>query len=332
MGVTVIWIDVEGTTTRDTMRTFGIDPKDNIFLFTPEEGEVLTVEKVRDKIEDIANVFQANNPDKPILIIWDSLAHTQAEAEIKDGFNTNQPGVKAKSIAFMSNKLGQIINNTNIGFIIINQARDDMDANPMFPKIKSTGGRAMEHWASLRLEVVKGKQVKEKVELPTGGTKDEYIGHIFRIKTVKSKVSTPNRQAEAFLISQPYVGVDFVENVYRQGVEEYNLISKGAWRTYKCDSGEEIKLRHAEWVPFLQSEEGLPVLTELFLKQLATFFPDGYAPLDNENLDVTKDYFLNIADKMYNGEVIDEYTTAKNKPKKEESKEEEEDKEKKEAK
>ena len=148
--------------------------------------------------------------------------------------------MKAKAITHMTTRIGQKINQSRTAFIVLNQARDDM-SNPMFPTIKSTGGRAMEHWGSVRMEVAKASQIKEKVVDPvTGKESDQYIGHIFRLKTKKSKVSTPNRQAELFLISEPYKGLDIVENVYRSAVEQFGLISKGTWRTYVSDDGEEF--------------------------------------------------------------------------------------------
>lgn len=193
----------------------------------------------------------------------------------------------------MTIQIGQSVNQNNIAFVILNQARDDLKANPMYPQIKSTGGRAMEHWGSLRLEVAKASQLKEKRTNPaTGKVTDEYVGHIFRVKTKKSKVSTPNQQAEVFLISDPYIGFDFVENVYRASTEQYGLISKGAWRSYVTDNGEEIKLRDKDWVPYLRSAEGRETLHELHRKQLLVHFPNGFAPLDNDNIDVTVDEYL----------------------------------------
>jgi len=200
----------------------------------------------------------------------------------------------------MTVQIGQSINQNNIGFIILNQARDDLKANPMFPQIKSTGGRAMEHWGSLRLEVAKASQIKEKVIDPaTGKEKDEYIGHIFRAKTKKSKVSTPNRQAEMYLISLPYVGFDLEENIYRSSVDHFGYISKGAWRNYITENGEELKMRDKEWVPFLRSEEGRPVFFELYKKQMLQLFPNGYAPLNNDNVDITQIPVFSYLDDVY---------------------------------
>lgn len=200
----------------------------------------------------------------------------------------------------MTIQIGQSVNQNNIAFVILNQARDDLKANPNYPQIKSTGGRAMEHWGSLRLEVTKASQIKEKVVDPASGKiSEEYVGHIFRVKTKKSKVSTPNRKAELFLISYPYIGFDFTENVYRSAAEQYGLISKGAWRTYVTDDGEEIKKRDKDWVPFLNSEEGKHVLKELYRKELLTYFPEGFAPLGNDNIDVSNDEMFEGLEEYY---------------------------------
>ena len=308
--VPVVFIDIEGTMVEENMINYGIDP-DKVFMVEPEPGEVLTIEDVTAKMKEVIELF--TKVDRPAVVVWDSLASTATQTELKDGFNPNQMGVKAKAIANMTIQIGQSIANTNLAFIILNQARDDLKANPMFPQIKSTGGRAMEHWASVRLEVAKASQIKEKRKTVDGKDKDEYIGHIFRVKTKKSKLTTPNKQAEVYLISDPYVGIDFIQNVYRTAVDHYSLISKGAWRIYKTHAGEEVKLRDKEWVPYLQSDEGLPVLTELYLSELVAYFPEWFAPLSNVDVDVTKDYFLNIAKKMYEGEDISEYTTMKGK-------------------
>lgn len=293
--VPVIWVDIEGTINQESLASLGVDIT-KIFMVQPDEGTQLTIEMVTEKVDEIVNAF--GGAGVPVMIIWDSLASTATNQQLKEGFNHNQMGVVAKAIANMTIQLGQKINQNNIAFIVLNQARDDLKANPMFPAIKSTGGRAMEHWGSLRLEVAKASQIKSKVVDPaTGKDKDDYIGHVFRVKTKKSKVSTPNRQAEMFLISQPFIGFDFTENVYRSATDQYGLISKGAWREYITDDGEVIKLRDKDWVPFLNSTKGLPILREVFLKELLTYFPKGFAPLNNKNIDVSANpFFIGLED------------------------------------
>lgn len=302
-----MWADVEGTASQENLEQLGADP-DNLFLIQPKEGEVMTIEMVTERVKEVVLAFGAEGI--PIMIIWDSLASTTSERALK---NPNQLGTTAASITAMTEQIGQTINQNNTAFVILNQARDVMGS--MYPQIKSSGGRALEHWGSLRLEVAKASQLKEKVIDPvTFKESEEYVGHIFRVKTKKSKVSTPNRQAEMYLISLPFKGFDFAENVYRASVEQYGFISKGAWRKYKPDEGEEINLRHTEWVPFLESEEGQPILWELYKKMHLQMFPNGFAPIHNENIDVTQIPFYS--------EMVDYYEQLRKNQAEEETKEE----------
>lgn len=283
-GTVVIWVDIEGTASPDNLEQLGVDLS-TVFIYQPEEGDEITIEDVTEKIKEICVTFGPTGV--PVLLIWDSLASTTTKQQQKENFNPNQIGVVASAITHMTSQLGQKIGQTQIAFVILNQARDDLKAHPNFPKIKSTGGRAMEHWPSLRLEVTKASQLKGKVtNQATGKESEEYVGHIFRVRTEKSKVSTPNKKAEVFLISEPYTGFDVTENVYRAAVDQYGFISKGAWREYTTNDGQTVKLRDSDWVPFLNSEEGQPVLKELFQKELITWFPDGFAPLNNKKVDV----------------------------------------------
>jgi len=340
LNIPVIMIDVEGTSSSNNMRQLGADP-DSIIHFQPEEGERMTVEKVTDKVKEIVKVF--GKIEKPILMVWDSIAATPAEDELKEGYNPNRIGTKASAITNMTTQVGQAINQTNVGFVIINQARDDMNAGAfMGPQQKSSGGQALKHFASIRLEVKKGKQVKEKTVNPVTNKEEEtYIGHIFRVITKKSKVSTPNQKAEMYLMSNPFKGIDPLENIYRLSIDtkesknQYGFISSGSWRSYTTDAGEEIKLRHNEWIPFLESEEGQPVAEELYWKQMLANFPNWYAPLSNVNAPVTdipfyqklKEYYENKDEDKENTDKDDEKESSKESSKKKSDKKESDKKE-----
>lgn len=300
-GVATVWVDIEGTVQKDTLTGMGVDLKDNVYMIAPEDGEIITIEAVTKRMKQIIETFSKAN--KRVMVIWDTLAATATDMEMGDNYNPNMMGTKAKAISYMTTQIGQSINNSTVSFVILNQARDDLKARSMpgFPTpIKSTGGKAMEHWATIRLEVKKASQIKEKVyDKTTGKTSDDYIGHIFRATLKKSKVSTPNRKKEMYLISEPYLGFDFEENIYRSSVDHFGFISTGAWRKYETNAGEEIKLRHTEWVPFLRSDEGKPILTELYIKQMLQLFPEGFVAFDNDNIDVTGNEHLAALKEAY---------------------------------
>ena len=284
--VPVVLIDVEGTSTRENMETLGADP-DRIFHVQPAKGEeAITIEGVTESMKQIVETFK--DVDTPVLVVWDSLGNTPASAMLAKDYNPNRIGTKSQAITHMMTVLSQAIGHTNILFLIVNQARDDL-SNPMFPRIISTGGNALHHAASTRFEVQRASQIKGRVLDPiTQKMKEEYIGHIFRIKTIKSKMTPPNRQAELYLMSEPFKGIDFYENLVRSSIEQYGLIPKrSGWRPYKPKHGDEINMREDEWLDFIKTEEGYVIALELFIIQMERNFPENFAALDNQFVDVT---------------------------------------------
>ncbi|AAO47542.1 recombinase protein [Staphylococcus phage Stab21] len=296
LGVITIWIDIEGTADNNRMEQLGVDVS-KLFSIQSGEGRLkntveLSVEQVGKELEYWIDTFNEKIPGVPIVFIWDSLGATRTQKEIDGGIDEKQMGLKASATQKVINAVTPKLNDTNTGLIVINQARDDMNAGMYGDPIKSTGGRAFEHSASLRIKVHKASQLKQKSEL-TG--KDEYHGHIMRIETKKSKLSRPGQKAEADLLSDYMVGkeddpillngIDLEHTVYKEAVER-GLITKGAWRNYVTLNGEEIKLRDAEWVPVLKDNKELYL--ELFSRVYGEHFPNGYSPLLNNKVIVTQ--------------------------------------------
>ena len=291
LGVITIWIDVEGTADNSRMEQLGVDPT-SLFAIQAGEGRLknkaeITVETVGEELEYYIKTINEKQPGVPVLFIWDSLAHTPSQIEMDMEYGSERMGVKSKSITQLVNKITPLLNDTNTGLIVINQARDDLKAGMYGDPIKSTGGRAFEHSASLRIKVHKASQIKQASEL-TG--KDEYHGHIMRIETKKSKLSRPNQKAEAELLSEWAIdngevlnGLDIEYNIYQEAVNR-GLITKGQWRNYVTLNGEELKLRDKEWVPLLK--ENRELFLEIFSRTYNENFPNGYAPLSNSKVDI----------------------------------------------
>ncbi|WRW34617.1 UvsX-like recombinase [Staphylococcus phage CF5] len=307
LGVITIWIDVEGTADNNRMEQLGVDTS-KLFSIQAGVGRLknkaeLTVETVGEELEYWINTFNEKAPGVPLLFIWDSLAQTPSQVEMDMEYGSQRMGVKSKSVTQLVNKVTPLLNDTNTGLIVINQARDDMDAGMYGDKIKSTGGRAFEHSASLRIKVNKGAQIKQSSEF-TG--KDEYHGHSMRIETKKSKLSRPGQKAEADLLSEWVIdtgealnGLDSEYVIYNEAVNR-GLITKGQWRNYITLNGEELKLRDKEWIPLLK--DNFELYLELFSRTYAKNFPNSYAPLSNTKVDITqldefkalKDYYKEL--------------------------------------
>lgn len=312
LGVITIWIDVEGTADNRRMEQLGVDVTK---LFAIQAGEdrlkntvELSVETVGKELEYWIDKFNSQYPGVPILFIWDSLGATRTQEEIDSGIDHKKLGSKATSTQKVVNAVTPLLNDTNTGLIVINQARDNLNmSNPYDDPIKSTGGRAFEHGASLRIKVNKGKESELKQIDPSTG-KPTYKGHVMRIETKKSKLTRPGQKAEADLLSGYEVGSgDSI--IYLDGIDPYHtvyvealnrgLITKSAgWRNYITLNGEEIKLYDKDWVPRLMEDRDLYL--ELFSRVYVENFPNKYAPLDNETVDVTALEEFSELEKFYN--------------------------------
>jgi len=297
LGVPVVWIDVEGTTESARMKQLGVDlQKGGIYSVQPEKkkdkatgavvSESMTIERVAEEIGKLTSAYKAKN--QPLVIIWDSVSQTPAAKELERGVGDSMPGIQAKALTQFSKIVAPQINDSQTLFIAINQARDEIGS--MFGGIDSSGGNAFKHLASLRIEVQKASPLKDKVTNAFGAEEENYIGHIMRFKTIKSKVSRPQQKAEMYLLSD--TGLDFEENVYRAcqaPYKQYSLISGGTWKKYVTLSGDKIQFNsNAKWVEYLKSEEGYATLVELFGRMMAISFPNGYSPFNNKQVDIKK--------------------------------------------
>ena len=117
------------------------------------------------------------------------------------------------------------MNKSKTTCIFINQLREKVGI--MFGNPETTpGGRALKFYASVRLDIRKGEQIKSG---------DTVIGNKVNIKVVKNKVSPPFRTA--------CVDIMYGEGISREGeiidlASDIDIIDKsGAWYSY---NGEKI--------------------------------------------------------------------------------------------
>ena len=159
------------------------------------------------------------------IVVIDSVAALVPQAEIEGEMGDSHVGLQARLMSQALRKLGGIINKTNTTAIFINQLREKvgiMFGNPE----TTTGGRALKFYASVRLDVRRGEQIKMG---------DSIIGNRTSIKVVKNKVAPPFKVA--------LVDIMYGEGVSREGelvdiAAELGIVDKsGAWYSY---NGEKI--------------------------------------------------------------------------------------------
>lgn len=278
LGCLVLLVDVEGTANSDRLEHLGIDTS-RVMVKQPDEsaGVRLTVEEVGRTIEQAMDVFQNNYPEIPIVIIWDSVGQTPSADEMDKDFGDRNVGSRAKSITQLVYKLAPKISETKSLFIGINQVRDDIGGNPMFPTYSVPGGNAWEHYASLRIEIKQKKAIKQG---------DERVGHTMGVNVRKSKVSRPFQEANGFLISDN--GIDYEYNLVEMAKEEGIVQGKSRSFEYVDINGEIHKKVRQDFIEWLRTPEGQPVREEILNRLMDVSFPNGYPAQNNKNLDIDK--------------------------------------------
>lgn len=284
LGCIVVLIDVEGTADRVRLAHLGIDVgKVLVKQPDPEKKDKngnlevqLTVEEVGRTIEDTLNVFHKKYPNVPVIYIWDSVGQTPSQDEVGKDFGEKNVGARAKAITQFVTKIGPLISETKSLLIGINQVRDDIGGNPMFPTYNVPGGNAWEHYASLRLEIQKKQAIKKG---------QENIGHTCGVHVRKSKVSRPFQIANGFLISDN--GMDYEYNLAKMAEEDKILGGTSMSYEYTDLNGEVHKKSKDNFIEWLRTAEGAHVRAELMNKLIAHEFPNGYTPLNNKTLDIS---------------------------------------------
>ena len=159
------------------------------------------------------------------IVVIDSVAALVPQAEIEGEMGDSHVGLQARLMSQALRKLAGIINKTNTIAIFINQLREKvgiMFGNPE----TTTGGRALKFYASIRLDVRRGEQIK---------IGDSVIGNRTTIKVVKNKMAPPFKTAS--------VDMMYGEGVSYEGelidlAADIDVINKsGAWYSY---NGEKI--------------------------------------------------------------------------------------------
>jgi recombination protein RecA len=120
------------------------------------------------------------------LVVIDSVAALTPKAELEGEMGDQLPGLQARLMSQALRKLTGSISRSNCMVIFINQIR--MKIGVMFGSPETTtGGNALKFYASVRLDIRRIGQIKER---------DEIVGNQTRVKVVKNKVAPPFKVIE----------------------------------------------------------------------------------------------------------------------------------------
>lgn len=168
------FVDAEHALDPEYAKNIGID-LNNLLISQPDTGE--------QALEITETLVRSNAVD---LIVVDSVAALTPRMEIEGDMGDSFIGLQARLMSQALRKLAGVIAKTNCTVIFINQIR--MKIGVMFGNPETTpGGNALKFYSSVRLDIRRIGQIKDK---------ENIIGSRTKVKVVKNKVAPPFKIAE----------------------------------------------------------------------------------------------------------------------------------------
>ena len=157
------------------------------------------------------------------VLVVDSVAALTPKAELEGEMGDSLPGLQARLMSQALRKLTGSVSKSKCMVVFINQIR--MKIGIMFGNPETTtGGNALKFYSSVRLDIRRIGQIKDR---------DEPIGNHTRVKVVKNKVAPPFKQVEFDIMYGE--GISKMGELVDLGVKAGIVDKAGAWMSYNGD-------------------------------------------------------------------------------------------------
>jgi recombination protein RecA len=212
------------------LTAIGVNTKQMLYIASQ------TVEDIFEKIEGIVAHVRKSNKDRLVTIVVDSVAAASTKSELesdhgKDGFATGKAIIISKAMR----KINDMIGKQRIALIFTNQLRVNLQAAMFGDKYITSGGKALQFHASVRLRL-KGMGALKV----TQNGDPVHIGVKTRAVVVKNRLGPPMRYTDFNIYYDS--GVDNYGN-WIEVLKKYSHIS-GAKSPYNYtrNNGEVVKI------------------------------------------------------------------------------------------
>ncbi len=223
---------------------------DDLYVSQPASGE--------DALEIAEALVRSGAID---IVVVDSVAALVPRAEIDGEMGDTFVGLQARMMSQAMRKLAGVVSKTNSIVVFINQLREKVGVLYGNPET-TPGGRALKFYASVRLDVRRGEQLKNGSEV---------VGNRTKVKVVKNKVAPPFRVCEFDLLYG--YGISREGTLLDMGVA-HDLINKsGAWFSYKdirIGQGRDNARKYLQDNPDIAQEIEAAIRAEMMPSELRT--------------------------------------------------------------
>lgn len=196
-GVTVLYVETEGKTTKEDLRAWGCDLK-KLYFFSESIAEIVYDETLR-----FINSRMDSNPNEKLLIVVDSIGNVLSKHDMDRSMadSSQKPGGKGKTNREGLNKLIAKRTQHNIALLIITYTYDNVGS----PGKTNAGGKGINFFSSLTYQTSRKSWLEKTVK----GEKVR-IGAKVQWKLFKNHLNRANPGPKVIELDITSSGISFV--------------------------------------------------------------------------------------------------------------------------
>jgi len=247
-GGTCAFVDAEHALDPVYARKLGVDV-DELLISQPDAGE--------QALEIADTLVRSGAVD---VLVVDSVAALVPRAELEGEMGDTHVGLQARLMSQALRKLTGSISRSQCMVIFINQIR--MKIGVLFGNPETTtGGNALKFYASVRLDIRRIGQIKDR---------DEVVGNQTRVKVVKNKTAPPFKVVEFDIMYG--AGISKTGELLDLGVNAGIVEKSGSWFSY---SGQRIGQGRENAKSFLKENADIADEIERQIREKAGILSDA---------------------------------------------------------